>query len=52
MSDSKIIAKIFNDHFSALGAKVQQKIPEVEGSFGSYLYKKSSNGKQVINSLL
>ena len=49
ISDSKIISKIFNDHFSALGAKVQQKIPEVDGSFKSYLYKKSPNGKVVIN---
>ena len=49
ISDSNIIAKIFNDHFSALGAKVQQKIPEVEGNFNSYLYKRSSNGKLAIN---
>ena len=49
ISDSNIIAKIFNDHFSALGAKVQQKIPEVEGSFNSYLHKRSSNGKLFIN---
>ena len=27
INDSKTIAKIFNDHFSALGAKVQQKNP-------------------------
>ena len=50
INDSKTIAKIFNEHFSALGAKVQQKIPEVGGSFDSYLYKRSSNGKLVINS--
>ena len=49
INDSKTIARIFNDHFSALGAKVQQKIPDVEGSFNSYLYKKSSNGKLLIN---
>ena len=49
ISDSKTISKIFNDHFSALGAKVQQKIPEVDGSFNSYLYKRSLNGKLVIN---
>ena len=49
ISDSKTIAKIFNDHFSALGAKVQQKIPVVEGNYNSYLYKRSSNGKQTIN---
>ena len=48
ISDSKTIAKIFNDHFSALGAKVQQNIPVVDGNYNSYLYKKI-NGKQVIN---
>ena len=29
ISDKKIIAEIFNDHFSALGAQVQQKIPVI-----------------------
>ena len=48
-SDSKIIAKIFNDHFSALGAKVQEKIPVIDGNFNSYLNKTSPNGKLVIN---
>ena len=49
ISDAKTIAQIFNDHFSTLGAKVQQKIPAVEGNYNSYLYKRSSNGKQIIN---
>ena len=49
ISDSNTIAKIFNDHFSALGAKVQQKIPVVEGNYNSYLYKKSLRGHQIIN---
>ena len=49
ISDSTAIAKIFNDHFSALGAKVQQKIPVVDGSYNSYLYKKSTRGEQIIN---
>ena len=48
-SDSATIARIFNDHFSALGAKVQQKIPVVDGSYNSYLYKKSMRGEQIIN---
>jgi hypothetical protein len=48
ISDSKTIAKIFNDHFSALGAGVQQKIPVVEVNYNSYLYKKS-NGRPIIN---
>ena len=49
ISDSTAIAKIFNDHFSTLGAKVQQKIPVVDGSYNSYLYKKSTRGEQIIN---
>ena len=49
ISDKKIISEIFNDHFSALGAKVQQKIPVIEGNYNSYLYKRSRNGKHVIN---
>ena len=49
ISDSRTIGTIFNDHFSALGAKVQQKIPEAEGSYNSYLYKSSTNGKLFIN---
>ena len=49
ISDSKTIANIFNDHFSTLGAKVQQKIPKEEGSYNTYLEKRSSNGKLVIN---
>ena len=49
ISDKKIVAEIFNNHFSTLGTKVQQKIPVVEGSYNSYLYKRSPNGKHVIN---
>ena len=49
ISDSSTIAKIFNDHFSALGANVQQKIPVVDGSFKTYMYKRSTNGQQIIN---
>ena len=49
ISDSKTIANIFNDHFSTLGAKVQDKIPQQEGSYSSYLRKKLPNGKSAIN---
>ena len=49
ISDSKIIANIFNDHFSTLGAKVQEKIPTEQGSYSSYLNKRSTNGKLIIN---
>ena len=49
INDSKTIAKIFNDHFSFLGSRVQQNIPVTQGNFKSYLYKQSSNGRLLIN---
>ena len=49
ISDSKTVSNIFNNHFSTLGANVQQKIPNENGSYNSYLKKKSTNGKLVIN---
>ena len=49
ISDSKIIGNVFNDHFSTLGAKVQQKIPHEEGDFREYLKRKDKNGKAIIN---
>ena len=49
ISDPKIIGNIFNDHFSTLGAKVQQKIPVERGDFREYLKRKDKNGKAVIN---
>ena len=49
ISDPKTIANTFNDHFSALGAKVQQKIPLEQGDFRDYLKKKGKDNKAVIN---
>lgn len=49
ISDSKSIANIFNDHFSTLGAKVQQKIPLEQGDFRDYLKKRGKDNKVVIN---
>ena len=49
ISDSKHIANIFNDHFSTLGARVQQKIPACRGSYNDYLLKKGPDGKPIIN---
>ena len=40
---------VFNDHFSTLGAKVQQKIPLEQGDFRDYLKKKGKDNKAVIN---
>ena len=49
ISDPKIISNIFNDHFSTLGAKVQQKIPVEPGDFREYLGKKSNDNRFIIN---
>ena len=48
-SDSQKISNIFNDHFSTLGAKVQQKIPAQDGDYNFYLDKRNKNGKRFIN---
>ena len=40
ISDPKIIGNIFNDHFSTLGAKVQEKIPHEQGIFPRLSQKK------------
>ena len=49
ISDPSVIGNIFNDHFSTLGAKVQQKIPDIDGDFREYLRKKDKFNKAVIN---
>ena len=44
ISDPKNIANIFNDHFSTVGAKVQQKIPiDKNGNFKDFLSKRDQN---------
>ena len=49
ISDPNTIGNIFNDHFSTLGAKVQQKIPHEDGDFREYLKRKDKHGKAIIN---
>ena len=49
ISDSTKIAIIFNDHYSTIGTKVQQKIPTQSGYNRSYLRKRRSDGKHYIN---
>ena len=50
ISDPLKIANIFNNHFSTIGEKVQQKIPiDNSGSFKDYLNKRDKNGKLFIN---
>jgi len=44
------IANIFNDHFSTIGSKIEQKIPVTEGNFTDYLNKRDVNGELYINS--
>ena len=43
------IASIFNDHFSTVGRKVDQKIPIATGSYKDYFSKKDKDGKLFIN---
>ena len=55
MIDDKIVsdptqnANTFNNHFSKLGAKVQEKIPIERGSYKDYLFKKNKNNEYYIN---
>ena len=49
VSDFKLIANIFNDHFSTVGSKVDSKIPRVSGSYKSYLSKKDKNNKHFLD---
>ena len=49
ISDATKIANIFNDHYSTIGTKVQQKIPTQPGNFKPYFRKKRSDGRFFIN---
>ena len=49
ISDPRKIVNVFNDHFSTIGNKVQQKIPVEPGNFKDYLNKRDKNGKLYIN---
>ena len=49
ISDPRKIVNIFNDHFSTIGTKVQQKIPVEPGNFKDYLNKRDINGNLYIN---
>ena len=49
VSDPLQIANIFNNHYSTIGQKVQQKIPNQSGDHRSYLKKLRSDGKLCIN---
>ena len=51
LSDSKKIANLFNDHFSTVCSKTEQKIPFNPGNFKDYFNKKDKNGKLFINSI-
>ena len=49
ISDPTKIANIFNNHFSTIGNRVQQKIPVEQGDFNDYFKKRDSGGKLFIN---
>ena len=49
ISDPRKIVNVFNDHFSTIGTKVQEKIPVEPGNFKDYLNKRDKNGKLYIN---
>ena len=49
ISDQTENANTFNNHFSKLGEKVQNKIPIERGSYRDYLYKKNKNKEYYIN---
>ena len=49
ISDPTKIANIFNNHYSTIGSKVQQKIPNQRGDYRSYLSKLRPDGKPCIN---
>ena len=46
----KKISNIFNDHFSTLGSKIEQKIPFESGNYKDHFNKKDKNGNLFINS--
>ena len=50
ISDPKNISNTFNNYFSTIGPKIEQKIPHQPGNFIDYLNKKDSNGKLIIDS--
>ena len=50
VSDPKKISSTFNDYFSTIGSKIEQKIPFVPGNFKDYFNKRDKDGKLVINS--
>ena len=49
ISNPTQIADIFNNHYSTIGPKVQQKIPNQNGDYRSYLKKRRHDGKFSIN---
>ena len=49
ISNLQKISNIFNNHFSTIGSKIEQKIPAQSGNFYDYFTKKDENGKLIIN---
>ena len=51
VSDSKINATTFNNHFSTIGPSIERKIHFTPGSYKDYLNRKDSAGRHHINPL-
>ena len=49
ISNLRKISNIFNNHFSTIGSKIEQKFPAQSGNFYDYFTKKDENGKLIIN---
>ena len=47
--DLKKISNTFNDYFSTIGSKIEQKIIFTPGNFKDYFKKKDKYGKLMIN---
>ena len=50
VSNPSKITNTFNDYFSTIGSKIEQKIPFAQGNFKDYFNKKDKDGNLRINS--
>ena len=49
INDPRKIGNIFNNHFSTIGSKIEQKIPWTPGNYNDYFLKKDVDDKACIN---
>ena len=50
IADPEKIVNTFNNYFSTIGSKIEQKIPVIPGNFKDYFNKKDKDGNLIINS--